>query len=93
MVERRCRFGFAPEALQRLPVVRHLVRQEFEGHETVQASVLSLVHYTHSAAAEFLQDAVVRDRLADKRIELRHSGAILGCRLRQVNECTNARSF
>jgi len=32
---------------------------------TMQAGVLGLVHNPHSAAAEFLNDAVVRDGLAD----------------------------
>ena len=40
-----------------------------EGYKATQASVLSLVNYTHPASAQLLQDAVVRDGLADHRRE------------------------
>ncbi len=45
-------------------LVDHL-RQELEGHETVQARVLRLINDTHATAAQLPDDAVVRDCLAD----------------------------
>jgi len=42
-------------------------RQEFQTHSAMEPRVLSLINDAHSAA-EFLDDAVMRDRLADERI-------------------------
>ena len=39
-----------------------------------------LVNHTHSAATELLDNAVVRDSLADERLKIRHLALILGCR-------------
>src|SRR5215831_5370288 len=80
MVQCRGCFGFPPKALQSLSVARHVVGQEFERDETAQSRVLSLIDNTHSAPAEFLQDAVMRNGLADKRLGVRHLPSILGCR-------------
>ena len=46
----------------------------------MQADVLSFVDHAHAAAAQFLDDAVVRDGLPD------HWAEILGPEIRQVNE-------
>src|SRR5260370_42472474 len=54
--------------------------QELEGNEAVQPRILSLVDHTHTAAAELLGDAIVRDGCPD------HSRTILRGRDRQVNE-------
>jgi hypothetical protein len=56
---------FALEASQSLRVFRNLVRQELQGNKTVQLYVLSFVDDTHPAAAELLDDAVMRDGFAD----------------------------
>src|SRR5262249_1875064 len=80
MVQCRGCFGFPPKALQSLSVARHVVGQEFERDETAQSRVLSLIDNTHPAPAEFLQDAVMRNGLADERLGLRHLAKILGCR-------------
>jgi hypothetical protein len=45
----------------------------------VELDVLSLINHTHSAATEFLNDAVVRDGLADERLRFWHLARILGC--------------
>jgi hypothetical protein len=58
------------EAAERLRIARHFVRQELQSDETVQASVLGLVNYAHTATTELLDDAVVRDGLVDHK-ELR----------------------
>ena len=44
-------------------VAHDFVGQELEGYEAVKARVLGLVDHTDAAAAEFLDDAVVRDSL------------------------------
>ena len=53
------------EASQRLRVFGYFVGQKLQGYETVQRRILSLVHHTHATAAQLLDDAVVRDGLAD----------------------------
>src|SRR5271163_5054149 len=53
------------KAAQGLRVFGDVVGKELEGNETMQASVLSLVHDAHAAPTQFLDDAVVRDGLAD----------------------------
>ncbi len=44
----------------------NLLRQELESDETMQPRVLSLIDNTHPTAAQFLDDAIVRDGLADE---------------------------
>ena len=51
----------------------------------MQPRVFGLVN-THSAAAKFLDDAVMRNGLVDEGVGVRHSAVMLGCELRQVNE-------
>ena len=58
------------EALQRLRVPGDLFGQKLQGDEAVQPSVLGLVDHTHAATAELLDDAVVRDGLADHWAEI-----------------------
>src|SRR5208283_788602 len=53
------------EAAERLRIARHFVGQELQSDESVQASVLGLVNYAHAATTELLDDAIVRDGLAD----------------------------
>ena len=55
----------APETTESLGVVNHIVRQEFQGDEAVEFGVFGFVDHTHAAAAELLNDAIVRDGLAD----------------------------
>ena len=59
------RLSFTLKAAQGLRVFGDVVRKELEGNETMQAGVLGLVHNAHAAPTEFLDDAVVRDGLAD----------------------------
>jgi hypothetical protein len=54
-----------------------LFGQKFEGDEAVESRVLGLVNHTHPTA-QFLQNAVMRNGLSDKRLGFRHVGAILG---------------
>ncbi len=68
MVEGRSGASLAAEALQRLRVARHFVGKELEGDEAAEVGVFGLVDYSHAAAAEFVDDAVVRDGLADHSV-------------------------
>ena len=58
------------EPSQGLRITGNLVRQELQGHEAKQAQVFGLVNDTHTATAEFFDDAVVRDDLADHWAEI-----------------------
>jgi hypothetical protein len=69
MVQGRRGLRLALEAGQSLRIAGHFVRQELERDETVRASVFGFVHDTHAATAEFFEDAVVRNGLANHRPE------------------------
>ena len=66
MVEGRSRLRLALKPRQRLGIFGHVIRQKLQRDEAVQAGILSLVHHTHTAAAQLLDDAVVRNGLADE---------------------------
>src|SRR5580700_180806 len=80
MIEGGCSLRLTLEAGQSLRIFGNLVRQELQGDKAVQLYVLGLVDHTHPATAEFLDNAIVRDSLAD------HWADILGLQGRQVNE-------
>ena len=80
MVQRRRSSRFTAEAFQGLRIFRHVLRQELQRDKAAKFDVLGLVDHTHPAAAELLDDAVVRDGLAD------HLRANLTARKDQVNE-------
>jgi len=86
MVQRRGRLRFSLEARQCLWVFCDIVRQEFQRHVAVQPRIFGLVDHAHTAAAELFGDAVMRNGLADEGVGVRHSGDIIGCPPRQVNE-------
>ena len=65
MIQRGCGLGLALKTRQGLRVSRDFIGQELQGDEAMQPRVLSLVNHTHPAAAEFFNDAVVRDGRAD----------------------------
>jgi hypothetical protein len=46
-------------------VIRYVFGQNFQRHEAAKLFVLRLVNDTHSTAAEFLDDAVTRNGLAN----------------------------
>ena len=68
MVQRRGRLRLPLEAGQGLGVFGDVIGQELQGDKAVEGYVLGLVDHTHPAATQLLDDAVVRDGLAD------HSG-------------------
>ena len=63
MVQGGCGLGFALEAGQRLRVAGHFLGQKLEGHKAVQTRVFRFVDDAHPAAAQLLDNAVVRNRL------------------------------
>ena len=46
-------------------VFGYFVGQEFEGDKAMEPGVLGLVHHPHATTAQLLDDAIVRDGLAD----------------------------
>ena len=78
MVERRSGLGFTLKTSQSLGVSRNFIGQEFERNKTLKADVLGLVHHTHPTATQFLDDAVVRDGLADQFENSSPRAAIVG---------------
>jgi hypothetical protein len=65
MVEGGSSTGFATETFQRLWVLRDIVGEKFKRDKATKRGVLRSVDDTHAPAAEFLDDAVVRDNLVD----------------------------
>ena len=65
VIQGRSSARFAAKAFQDLCVRNHFVWKKLERNEAAELSVLRFVHHTHSTAPQFLQDAVVRNCLAD----------------------------
>ena len=65
MVQSRCSTRFSFEPLQGLAVLCQFLGQELQGHEAAQLDVLGLIHHTHAATTELLQDAVVGNGFAN----------------------------
>ena len=65
MIQCRSRLGFALKAAECRWVFGYVVGQELKGDEATEFYVLSFVDHTHPPAAQLLDDAVVRDGLAD----------------------------
>src|SRR6202035_5819490 len=65
MVQGGCRLRLALKAGQRLRVTGDFFGQELESNEAVEPRIFSFINDTHAAAAELLNDSIVRDRLAD----------------------------
>src|SRR5215475_4572806 len=86
MVQSRSSAGFTAESLKGLGVSRQLIRKKLEGNIAAKFCIFNFVNHTHAATAKLVDNAVVRDRLSDERVGIRHSGAILGCAPGQVNE-------
>ena len=65
MVEGGEQLRLAAEALERLRVVRNLVRQELQRDAAPEPRVLRRVNHAHSACAQTLDDAVLGEGAAD----------------------------
>ena len=65
MIERGSHARLPPKPFQRLWILRQFSRQELHRDMTSETGIFGLVHHTHTAGSEFLEDAVMRDSLAD----------------------------
>src|SRR6202795_2060840 len=65
MIQCRCGLSFSLKTGQGLRVAGNFIGQELESDKTVKPCVLGLVNHAHPSAAEFLDDPVMRDGLAD----------------------------
>ena len=53
--------SLAAETFERLRIVSYVVGQEFQGDKAAEAGVFRFIYDAHSAAAELLDDAVMRN--------------------------------
>ena len=83
MIQCGSSLGLALKTGDRLRVMGHVLGEELERDQAVELQVLSFVHDAHAAAAQLLEDPVVRNAVAD------HWGKILGLEVAQVNEGAN----
>ena len=60
MIERRSRASFAPETFERDGIFRDIIRKELQRNRTAEIHILGFVNDAHAAAAEFLENPVVR---------------------------------
>ena len=67
MVQRGSRLRLALEAAERLRILGHFIGQKLERDEAVQPRVLGLIDHTHAAAAQLVDNAVMRNGLPDHR--------------------------
>src|ERR1039458_3430160 len=67
----------ALKPLQQLAVLCHFGRKKFQGHAAAELGVLGFVHYTHPTRAQFAQNLVMQEALADERIRVHISRLIV----------------
>ena len=89
MIQRGSGLRLALEAIEGGGIFGNSGREETSRDEAVQACVFRFVHDSHTAAADFLDDAIVRDGLADERV-VRDMADMLGGVKGQVNEGENS---
>jgi hypothetical protein len=65
---RRCAC-FAAETLKSLRISGEFLREKLQGHKPTKLGIFRLIHNTHTATAELLYNAVVRNGPADHRRE------------------------
>src|SRR5215472_13984955 len=85
MIKSRSSAGFALKPLHRMVIAGEVIRQEFESDLAAELGVFSLIDNAHAATAQFLQDAVMGNRLADHREATCASARILGRAYERVN--------
>ena len=78
MVQRGGGAGFALKAFECLRIVGDVIGKKFEGDEAAELGVFGFVDDAHSAAAEFFDDAVMRDGLSDQGGGIGHRGDSMG---------------
>ena len=65
MVQGGRRARFPPKSIERLAICRQFVGQKFKSDKPAQFQILRFVNDTHTATANFLENAVVGNRLAN----------------------------
>ena len=65
VVQRRGGARLALEALEREMVARELRRQKLQRNVAAESGVVGAIHHTHPTRADLLEDAIVRDDLAN----------------------------
>ncbi len=85
MIQRGSCLSLSFKTRERLWRFRYIIGQEFQRNETMQAGVFGLVNNAHASDAEFFEDAVVGERLADVRVRGLHVAHMLGFDGGQVN--------
>src|SRR5262249_1536845 len=81
MVQGRGGSGLALKSLHRMVVLGNFIGQEFESDLATEPGIFGLVDHTHATAPQFLQDAVVRDGLAEHGSASVSFAAIIGSTL------------
>src|SRR5438445_8870053 len=65
VIQRGGSLCFTLKAAEGLRILGYLLGQEFQGHKPSELHILRLINHTHPAPAELLDDAVMRDVLAN----------------------------
>ena len=76
MIEGRSGAGLAAETFERLRVARDVIRKKFQSDEAAKFGVFRFVDDAHAATTEPVDDAVVRNCPADRRLRVRHERRI-----------------
>ncbi len=79
MVQCGGRARFAPKTFQGLRILGYIEGQKFQRDKSAELSILRLVNDTHASAAEFLEDSVMGNREANKRLGIGHAPHSLVC--------------
>src|SRR5436853_7369622 len=69
MIERRSRPRFNAEPLERLRILRPFFRQELDRNGPAKPNIFGLVHYSHPAGSQLLNNSIVGNRLSDHNSE------------------------
>jgi hypothetical protein len=75
MVQSRSGLCFTAKAAQDLSIFGHFVGQKLQRNKAIEFGVLGFEYYAHPAGTQLLDDAIVRDGLADhgRRLSPEHS--------------------
>src|SRR5437773_7287296 len=67
VIQSRSSAGLAAKTLKRHLVASDIIREKLKSYETPQLCVFGFVNHTHATASQLLQNAVVRNGLAEWR--------------------------
>ncbi len=70
MIERGGGLGLTLKAFPNILVAQQMARKKLQRNEPLEFGVLGLIDNAHAALADFLEDAVVRDCLADQDVRI-----------------------